>query len=40
MARNAERWLGEHPEVRGEVISMPEAILAGRAVFGEVPQRV
>ena len=33
---NAERWLDEHPQVRGEVISMPEAILAGRAVFGDV----
>lgn len=33
---NAERWLAEHPEARGEVISMEEAILAGRAVFGEV----
>jgi hypothetical protein len=33
---NAERWLTEHPEVRGDVISMPEAAAAGRAVFGEV----
>jgi hypothetical protein len=33
-------WLGEHPEVRGEVIAMPEAIRAARAVFGEVLQRV
>ncbi|MGH3111851.1 MAG: alkylmercury lyase family protein [Gaiellaceae bacterium] len=33
---NAERWLAEHAEARGEVISMEEAILAGRAVFGEV----
>jgi Alkylmercury lyase len=33
---NAERWLAEHQEVRGDVISMPEAALAGRAVFGEV----
>ena len=33
---NAERWLAQHPGVRGEVISMQEAILAGRAVFGEV----
>ena len=34
--RNAERWLAEHTEVRGDVISMREAILAGRAVFGDV----
>jgi hypothetical protein len=33
---NAERWLVEHPEVRGDVISMQEAAAAGRAVFGEV----
>jgi hypothetical protein len=33
---NAERWLAEHPEVRGDVISMQEAAAAGRAVFGEV----
>jgi hypothetical protein len=39
-ARNAEHWLGEHPEVRGEVISMPEAFLAGRAVFGKVLEQV
>jgi alkylmercury lyase-like protein len=30
----AEDWLAEHPDVRGEVVSMPEAIAAGRAVFG------
>jgi hypothetical protein len=35
-AANAERWLAEHPEVRGSVISMDEAAAAGRAVFGEV----
>ncbi len=35
-AGNAERWLDERPAVRGEVISIPEAILAGRAVFGNV----
>jgi alkylmercury lyase len=35
-AANAERWLGEHPEVRGNVISMREAAAAGRAVFGDV----
>jgi hypothetical protein len=33
---NAERWLAEHGEVRGDVISMPDAIAAGRAVFGDV----
>ena len=33
---NARRWLIEHPQVRGDVISMPEAAAAGRAVFGEV----
>ena len=35
-SKNAERWLGEHSEVRGEVISVQDAALAGRAVFGEV----
>src|SRR5262249_23710862 len=35
-AANAERWLAEHPEVRGAVISMREASDAGRAVFGDV----
>jgi Alkylmercury lyase len=33
---NAERWLFEHREVRGRVISMQEAAAAGRAVFGGV----
>jgi hypothetical protein len=33
---NAEHWLAEHPEVRGNVISMDEATAAGRAVFGDV----
>jgi Alkylmercury lyase len=33
---NAERWLAEHPEVRGCLISMDEAAAAGRAVFGDV----
>ncbi len=32
----AERWLAEHPDVRGKVISMREAAAAGRAVFGDV----
>jgi hypothetical protein len=35
-AASAERWLAEHAEVRGNVISMREAAAAGRAVFGEV----
>jgi Alkylmercury lyase len=35
-AANAERWLFEHPQVRGNVISMQEAAAAGRAVFGDV----
>jgi alkylmercury lyase-like protein len=33
---NGERWLEARPEVRGQLISMPEAIAAGRAVFGDV----
>jgi hypothetical protein len=33
---NAESWLARHPEVRGDVISMPDAAAAGRAVFGDV----
>jgi hypothetical protein len=33
---NAERWLTDHPEVRGTPISMREAAAAGRAVFGDV----
>ena len=35
-AANAERWLTEHPEVRGASVSMREAAAAGRAVFGDV----
>ena len=35
-AHNAERWLDTHRHVRGQVITMQEAILAGRAVFGDV----
>ena len=31
---NASRWLAAH-DVRGQVISMPEAVRAGRAVFGD-----
>jgi hypothetical protein len=32
----AARWLERHPEVRGQVVSMADAIAAGRAVFGDV----
>ena len=35
-AANAERWLAEHPQVRGDVISMQEAAAAARVVFGDV----
>jgi hypothetical protein len=35
-AANAERWLADHPEVRGHVTPMDEAAAAGRAVFGDV----
>src|SRR5947199_3052189 len=33
---NAERYLAEHGEVAGHPISLPEAIEAGRIVFGDV----
>jgi hypothetical protein len=33
---NGERWLSKHAEVEGLVVSMPDAIGAGRAVFGAV----
>jgi hypothetical protein len=33
---NAEQWLAEQDDARGEVISMDDAIVAGRAVFGDV----
>jgi hypothetical protein len=33
---NAEEWLAARPDVRGTVISMPDAIVAGRTVFGDV----
>src|SRR5262245_26409156 len=33
---NAERWLNEHPHVHGEVITIEDAIAAGRAIFAEV----
>ncbi|MCP9488144.1 MAG: alkylmercury lyase family protein [Gaiellaceae bacterium MAG52_C11] len=35
-AATAERWLADHPQVHGNVISMREAAAAGRAVFGDV----
>ncbi len=35
-ADNAERWLAAHPEVRGHVATIEDAITAGRAVFGDV----
>ena len=34
-AANAERWLVQHPEATGRVISIREAAAAGRAVFGD-----
>jgi hypothetical protein len=33
---NAKQWLEQRPNVRGEVVSMRDAIAAGRAVFGDV----
>jgi alkylmercury lyase-like protein len=33
---NAGHWLAEHPEMRGDVISMNEAAAVGRAVFSDV----
>ena len=33
---NAERWLAANPEVSGTVISLEDAIAAGRTVFGDV----
>jgi hypothetical protein len=32
----AERWLNEHPHVYGEVITIEDAIAAGRAIFADV----
>ena len=37
-SESAERWLAEHPHVRGQVISVEDAIAAGCAVFGDVLQ--
>jgi len=33
---NAEHWLNEHPHVHGEVITIEDAIAAGRAIFADV----
>lgn len=35
---NAQGWLVSHPNVQGTVISMPEAIVAGRVLFADVLQ--
>jgi len=35
-AQNGEHWLAHNPQVRGRVVSLPEAVAAGRAVFGAV----
>ena len=35
-SETAKRWLAEHSDIRGQVISMRDAIAAGRAVFGDV----
>jgi hypothetical protein len=34
--KNAERWLEEHTEIRGDMIATREAIEVGRVVFGDV----
>jgi hypothetical protein len=36
---SAERWLAARTDVQGEVTSMPDAIAAGRTVFGDVLRR-
>jgi Alkylmercury lyase len=33
---NAEGWLAEHNEVRGQIVSIEDAIVSGRAVFRDV----
>jgi len=35
-AASAEQYLREHPDVRGHAISLPEALEAGRLVFGSI----
>ena len=37
---SAERWLGEHPHVRGQVITVEDAVASGRVVFGDVFKEV
>ena len=37
---SAERWLAEHPHVRGCVMTMEDAIASGRAVFGDVFEEI
>jgi hypothetical protein len=37
---NATRWLASHADVRGAVISIDEAIAAGRTVFADVLKEV
>jgi Alkylmercury lyase len=33
---NAGRWLAEHDEVRGQIVSIEDAVVSGRAVFRDV----
>jgi hypothetical protein len=33
---SAERYLRERDDVRGEVVSLPQAIEAGRSIFGDI----
>lgn len=33
---SAEGWLAAHPDVHGTVVSLPDAIVAGRTVFGDI----
>jgi hypothetical protein len=35
-AESAERWLTARSDIRGQIVSIPTAIAAGRAVFGDV----
>jgi hypothetical protein len=35
-AENATCWLASHADVRGGVISIDDAIVAGRTVFGDI----
>jgi hypothetical protein len=36
---NAGRWLAQHPDVHGHVISIEDAVASGRAVFSDVLTR-